>query len=316
MEWLNYHHLLYFWTVVRAGGVVAAANELRLSPPTVSGQLRALESALGEKLLVRVGRGVQPTDTGRLVYRYADEIFGLGRELVDTLKGRPTGRPARLQVGVVDALPKVVTRRLLEPALQMPEQVQLVVREDKSETLLAELALFRLDVVLSDAPILPHVKVKAYAHLLGETSLVWFASPALARRLRKGFPASFDGAPVLLPTDNTAVRRQIDAWFDRLGVRPRIVAEIEDSALLMVFGASGLGLFCAPDAVEDDVRRQYDVDVVGKTQELVERFYVISAERRLSNPAVVAISRQAKGGIFAAGRDAAAGLATRGSARE
>jgi LysR family transcriptional regulator, transcriptional activator of nhaA len=298
MEWLNFHHLLYFWTVVRMGGVAAGARELRLAQPTVSGQLRVLEHTLGEKLLVRQGRGVVPTEMGKLVFRYADEIFGLGRELQDTLRGRSLARAPRLHVGVADALPKVLVRRLLEPALSLADPVSLVCTEDKIEGLLADLAQFRLDLVLADAPAPPTVKIKAFSHLLGETDVTWFATRTLAKRWRRGFPGSLDGAPVLLPTEPSSLRRALDAWFDELGVRPRIVAELEDGALLTAFGATGAGLFCAPTAVRDDVRRQHDVVAIGRARRVVERVYAISIERRLRHPAVLAISQQARGELF------------------
>jgi LysR family transcriptional activator of nhaA len=294
VEWLNYHHLLYFWTVVRTGGVASAARELRLSQPTVSGQLRVLEHAIGEKLLERAGRGVVPTDVGRMVFRYADEIFSLGRDLKDALAGRPTGRPARLNVGIVDAMPKIVVQRLLEPALSLPEPIQMTCLEDKADVLLAELAIYRLDLVLSDTPTPPGIRVKAYSHLLGETGVTWFATPKLAARVRRGFPRSLDGAPVLLPTDNTTLRRSLDRWFDHLGVRPVVVAEFADSALLKVFGQTGLGLFCAPTVVRSDVERRHGVKAIGRVDEVRERFYAISVERRLKNPAVVAITEQAR----------------------
>jgi len=298
VQWLNFHHLLYFWNVVRLGGVAAAARELRLAQPTISGQLRVLEHTLGEKLLVRQGRGVVPTEMGKLVYRYADEIFNLGRELQDALRSGAVGRAPRLHVGLADALSKTLVRRLLEPALALPEPVSLVCLEDKVERLLADLAQFRLDVVLADSPVPPTVKIKAFSHLLGETDVTWFATPGAARAWRRGFPRSLDGAPVLLPTEPSALRRALDAWFDELGIRPRIVAEFEDSALLKVFGATGVGLFCAPTAVRDEVRAQYGVVPIGRARSVVERIYAISVERRLRHPAVLAISRQA-GGMLA-----------------
>jgi len=299
VEWLNYHHLLYFWTVVRTGGVASAARELHLAQPTVSGQIRALERAVGDKLLERSGRRVVPTEVGRMVFGYADEIFALGAELQDALRGRPTGRPARLDVGVVDDMPKAVVRRLLAPALALPSPVRLIVQEGKAELLLAELALHRLDLVLTDGPVPPGVKVRAYSHLLGETGLTWFAAPGLARAHRRRFPGSLDGAPVLLPTDDTALRRTLDRWFADIDVRPRVVAELADSALLKVFGQSGAGLFCAPTVVEAEIRRQYQVAVIGRVAEIRERFYAISVERRLRNPAVVAITEQAREQLFA-----------------
>jgi LysR family transcriptional activator of nhaA len=298
MEWLNYHHLLYFWAVAREGSVTRASEQLHLAQPTVSGQLKALEEALGEKLFARAGRRLVLTDVGRVVFRYADEIFSLGRELQDTLRGRPTGRPLRFTVGVADAVPKLVAYRLLLPALSLPEPVHVVCREDKPARLLAELSVHALDLVLSDAPVGAEVKVKAYSHLLGETPVAFFGTEALAAAHRKGFPHSLDGAPVLLPTEGSSLRRSLDQWFDTEGLRPRVVGEIEDRALLKVFGQAGVGLFPAPVAIEAEVRAQFGVMLVGRVDAVKERFYALSAERKLKHPAVVAISQAARRKLF------------------
>lgn len=299
MEWLNYHHLLYFWTVAREGSIARACEKLYLAQPTISGQLRALERSIGDKLFTRAGRGLALTETGRLVYRYADEIFSLGKELTDTLKGRPTGRPLRLMVGVADVLPKMVLYRLLQPALNLPEAVQVICREGKPERLLAELSVHELDIVLTDAPVGPTVKVRAFNHLLGECGVSVMGAAKLATPLRRGFPQSLDGTPFLLPTDNTTLRRSLDQWFDTKGIRPIVRAEFEDSALLKVFGRAGIGLFVVPTAVEDDVRKQYNVRLVGRLDDVRERFYAISVERKLKHPAVVAISEAARQELFA-----------------
>ena len=298
MEWLNYHHLLYFWVVACHGSVTRAAAELRLAQSTVSTQLRTLEEVLGEKLFARTGRRLVLTDVGRLVFRYADEIFGLGRELLETVKGRPTGQPMRLTVGIADAVPKLIAYRLLGPALTGAEPVRIICREDKPDRLLAQLAVHGLDLVLSDAPIGPTTKVRAFNHLLGECGVTFFAAPALARTYRRGFPRSLGGAPMLLPTDNTALRRSLDDWFESEDIRPRVASEFEDSALLMAFGQAGMGLFPAPSAIERQVRSQYGVVVVGRLDTVRERFYAISGERRLKHPAVVAISEAARQRVF------------------
>ena len=298
MEWLNYHHLLYFWVVACHGSVTRAAAELRLAQSTVSTQLRTLEEVLGEKLFARTGRRLVLTDVGRLVFRYADEIFGLGRELLETVKDRPTGQPMRLTVGIADAVPKLIAYRLLRPALAVAEPVRIICREDKPDRLLAELAIHELDLVLSDAPIGPTTKVRAFNHLLGECGVTFFAAPALARTCRRGFPRSLGGAPMLLPTDNTALRRSLDDWFESEDIRPRVASEFEDSALLMAFGQAGMGLFPAPSAIERQVRSQYGVVVVGRLDTVRERFYAISGERRLKHPAVVAISEAARQRVF------------------
>jgi LysR family transcriptional activator of nhaA len=298
MEWLNYHHLRYFWAVAREGGVTRASEKLHISQPTVSAQLRELEEALGEKLFERSGRSLHLTDMGRVVYRYADEIFGLGRELLDTVRGRPSGRPARLSVGLANVVPKLVAYRLLEPALHLPVPVVVECVEDRPERLIAELAVHALDVVLSDAPIGADVKVRAYSHLLGETSVSFFGKSSLPAAARR-FPASLDGAPMLLPTRNTSLRRALDQWFEDRQIRPDVVGEFEDSALLNVFGQAGRGLFPAPTAIEAEVRRQHGVRRLGEAPELKERFYAISVERRLKHPAVVAISEAARHELFA-----------------
>lgn len=298
MEWLNYHHLLYFWTVVKEGGVAQAAKALRLAPPTISGQVRDLEESLELTLFDRVGRKLQVTDDGRVVFRYADEIFNLGRELLDTVKGRPTGRPLRLHVGISDVLPKLVCHDLLMPALRLPEPVQIVCHGDKTERLLAELAVQGLDLVLSDVPVGGNIKVRAFNHLLGECGLTFFATPDLARKYRRGFPHSLDGAPLLVPTEDSLVRRSLDHWFESIDVRPHLVAEFDDSGLLKSFGQGGEGIFGVPSVVEAGVRKQYGVQVVGRTEEVVERFYAITVERRIKHPAAVAISESAKQNLF------------------
>ena len=302
MEWLNYHHLLYFWTVAREGGVARAAEVLHLARPTVSGQVRALEVSLGQRLFARRGRGLVLTDVGQVAYRYADEIFGLGRELQDVVRGRAPGRPVRFAVGVADALPKLVAHRLLEPVRRLPEAVRLVCREGAPARLLADLALHELDLVLSDAPVPAGAGVRAFHHALGESGLSFFAVPKLAARHRRGFPASLHGAPMLLPTEGAAVRRDLDGWFDALGVRPLVAGEFDDSALAKVFGQDGLGIFVAPTLIEAEIRRQFRVALVGRTDDVRERFFAISVERRLRHPAVLALTRAARATLGAPGR--------------
>lgn len=299
LEWVNYHHLLYFWVVAREGGLVPAGKVLRLSHPTLSAQIHALEHQLGEKLFAKVGRKLALTEMGRVVFRYADEIFTLGRELVDTVKGRSTGQPLRLDVGVVDVVPKLIVRRLLRPALSLPEPVKLVCHEDSYEKLLADLSLHALDIVIADSPVPSGSSVRAFNHLLGETEVSFFGARSLARSLKRAFPKSLDGAPMLLPLENSPLGRALHHWFERNRVRPRVIAEFDDSALLKVFGADGVGLFPAPAAVEEAVCRQYGVQVVGRAPEVKERFYAVSVERRLKNPAVVAITDAARLELFA-----------------
>lgn len=300
MEWVNYRHLLYFWIVAREGGLVPAGKVLRLSHPTLSAQIHSLEDQLGEKLFDKVGRKLALTEVGRVVFRYADEIFTLGREMVDTVRGRSTGQPLRLDVGVADVVPKLVVRRLLQPALRLSEPVRLVCREAAYEKLLADLALHALDIVISDAPVPSGSAIRAFNHLLGETGVSFFGAKALVNRYRRGFPGSLNGAPLLLPLENLTLRRALDQWFDRHGIKPRVVAEFEDSALLKVFGGDGTGLFPAPTVVEDEVVAQYGVLPLGRADGVRERFYAISVERRLKHPAVVAISDAARHELFAA----------------
>jgi LysR family transcriptional activator of nhaA len=298
MDWLNYHHLLYFWTVVREGGVSKAAAKLRLSQPTISAQVRLLEAAVGEQLLQRQGRSMVLTDVGRVVFGYADEMFGIGRELIETLRGRPAGRALQLTVGVANAVPKLIAYRLLRPALTGADPMHLVCREDNAEQLVAQLATHALDVVIADTPAPPHLRVKVFNHLLGESGTAFYAPAALAARLRRRFPKSLDGAPLLLPTPNTALRRDLDAWFEREHVRPKVIGEFEDSALMKVFAQSGGFAFPAPLAIERDVHRFYGVKTIGRTTGVRERYYAISAERRLKHPGVLAITGAARDEVF------------------
>jgi LysR family transcriptional regulator, transcriptional activator of nhaA len=298
MEWINYHHLLYFWVVAREGGLVPAGKVLRLSHPTLSSQIHALEDRLGEKLFNRVGRRLVLTETGRIVFRYADEIFTLGQELVDAIKARPTGQPVRLNVGIVDVLPKFIVRKLIEPALQLDEAIRLVCFEDSQERLLAQLALHELDIVLSDAPVPSGSSVRAYNHLLGESGVTFFGTKELAMKYHQ-FPASLDNAPMILPMENTPLRRALNQWFESVKVKPKVIAECEDSALVKALGADGLGIFTAPSVVDSEVCTSFQVKIIGKVEAIRERFYAISAERRLKNPAVVAICQTARKELFA-----------------
>ena len=299
MEWLNYHHFLYFWVVAKEGSIVRASKELRLAHPTISAQIHRLENVLGEKLFERQGRGLVLTDFGRVALRYAEEIFSLGREFLETAKGRPSGRPIRLVVGISDALPKSIVYRILEPAFRLKEQVRVVGREDRStEAFMGELAMHAVDVVLSDAPAGPGSSVRAFSHLLGECGTAFFAAPELAKSCRKRFPRSLDGVPFILPGGNSGLRRELEQWFDSLEVRPKVVAELDDPALAKVVGEAGLGVFAVADVAEKDVRQRYKVQLVGRVQELRQRFYAISLERKIRHPAVVAISEAARTSIF------------------
>lgn len=298
MEWLNYHHLLYFWTVVRTGSITRASAELRLAPPTISAQIHSLEASLGEKLLSRSGRNLTPTETGRLVFRYADDIFSLGRELIDTVKGRPTRRRLRLVVGIADELPKLIVHWLLEPALHLGERVRIICHEASSELLLQELAVQKLDVVLATMPMGPTMKIRAYSHLLGECGVTFMAAPSLVETFGLRFPKSLHGAPVLLPADNTAIRWDLDAWFESLGIRPDVVGEFEDYALLREFGRTGEGVFPAPSVLEKLLQRHYGLQRIGRTNAVRYRYYAITVEKKLTHPAVRGICETARQKLF------------------
>ncbi len=298
VDWLNYHHLLYFWTVAKEGSITAAAEVLHLSQPTLSTQIGKLEKSMGVKLFERSGRTLRLTDTGQTVFRYADEIFTLGRELVDVVRGGSGNDTINLYVGVPDVLPKLIVYRLLKPALQMNESVKLVCHEGKLNQLLSDLALHRLDIVLADAPLTPQVSVRAFNHLLGQCGVTVFGSPELAQKYTPGFPESLHGSPMLLPTQSTTLRRQLEQWFDSTGIRPIVKHEFEDSAILKVFGQEGEGLVVVPSAMENEVREQYEMLPLGRIEEVTESFYAISVERRLKHPAVVAISEAARHALF------------------
>ncbi|MEO1528445.1 MAG: transcriptional activator NhaR [Planctomycetota bacterium] len=302
-DWLNYHHLLYFWTVAKEGSVSRAAETLHLSQPTLSTQVGKLEKAIGAKLFERKGRGLVLTEIGQVAFRYADEIFGLGQELIEAVRGRATNDGVRLVVGVVDVLPKLIVYRLLRPALDLEDDVTLVVREGKLEELLGELSLHRIDLVLADSPLPPQPNVFAFNHHLGECGVSVFGTQELYDRYRDDFPKSLNEAPMLLPTHNTTLRRALEQWFNENDIRPFVRHEFEDSAILKVFGQAGDGLVVVPTAISDEVERQYSLRAIGELPGILEKFYAISVERRLENPAVVAISNAARKQLFVSGLD-------------
>ena len=291
---LNYQHLLYFWSVVRTGSLTRACEELALSAPTVSSQLRTLEERLGEKLLAKSGRNLVPTEVGKLVYGYANEIFTLGQELLGALEQRPSTRPLRLLVGIDDVLPKEIAYRIVEPGMQLKQPVRVVCREGTLERLVADLAVHDVDIVLSDAPVTPTLDIRTYSHSLGSCKVYWMATPALARTLRRGFPKSLDGVPVLLPTDDTAIRRALDQWFDRQGVRPLMLGEFEDYALLREFARAGHGFAPVPSVLEAQFRREHGFARIGMAQGVKAEFFAISSERKIRHPAVVAMTDSAR----------------------
>jgi LysR family transcriptional activator of nhaA len=296
---VNYKHLRYFWAVAREGGVARASELLHLTPQTISGQLSLLEKHLGVKLFTRVGRNLELTETGRLVLSYADEIFSLGGELEEVIHQLPEGRPLLFRVGVVDALPKSIAHRILKPALQMPEPVRMICREASLDSLLAELTVHRLDLVLADRPIPPTVSTRGFSHKLGECAVSFFAAERVEKQLKGDFPRCLDGAPLLLPSSGTQLRSGIDQWLDKHRIHPRMIAEFDDSALMKAFGQEGAGIFIAPAAIEEEVERQYQATAIGRINEVKERFYAISVERRVTHPVVSTLLETARETLFA-----------------
>ena len=301
MASLNFKHLRYFWVVAKAGGIARASERLHLTPQTISGQITVFEDLLGYKLFARKGRRLELTDAGRVALSYADEIFTLGEELEGVLRSPAKGRPLQFSVGVADAVPKVVAYRLLEPAVRLPEPLHIVCREGKLASLLADLAVHRLDIVLADSPMPAAVNVKGFNHLLGECGLTFFATAKLARKHKGSFPRLLHGAPLLLPGEHAAVRPKLVRWLEGQSIHPRVVGEFDDGALLKAFGRAGVGVFAAPSAIADQVRRQYGVVAIGRTDAVTEAFYAISVERRLTHPAVVAITSAARKELFRKG---------------
>ena len=304
---MNYKHLHYFWTAMRAGGIVRASEQLHLTPQTLSGQIKQLELRIGHPLLRKAGRGVEPTDAGRLVMRYADEIFALGASMQDALaSGRDLRRATVLRIGIADALPKAIAFHVLEPAMALPEPPQLVCHEGGLTSLLGELAVHRLDLVLSDVPAPARLSVKVYTHLLGRTGIAFFAAPQLLQsagltelRAQASFPACLEQMPLLLPTSASALRPRLDAWLRQQALVPTVAAEFDDSALLKAFGREGQGVFAAPAVLAREIMQQYQVTLLGHPVDLWEEFYAISVERRISHPAVAAITAAARGKLFA-----------------
>ena len=291
MEWLNYHHLRYFYVVAKEGGLARAAERLRVSQPSISEQIRELEVALGEKLFRREGRNNKLTDAGQLVFNYAEEIFLLGRELMSAVKQRPGTRALRLNVGVADSFPKLVTNEILKPVFLMPQTVHVVCREGKMEDLLAQLAAHRLDLVLSDEPAPSSANFKVFSHPLGESTVTLCAEAKLAAKLKRGFPKSLNDAPALLPAENTALRRSLETWFRAQHVKPNVVAEFEDLALMKVMAADGRGFIAVPTVALKDAVSHYQFRSLGQATRCRVQFHAFTAERRIAHPAVSLITR-------------------------
>jgi len=296
---VNYKHLHYFWAVAREGGVARASERLNLTPQTISGQLSLLEEYLGVSLFTRVGRNLELTETGRLVLSYTDEIFSLGSELEEAIHQLPDERPQLFRVGVVDVMPKSIAHRILQPTLKMPQTVRMICREASLDTLLAELAVHRLDLVLADRPIPPTVSTRGFSHKLGECAISFFATEKLVKGLKGDFPRCLDGAPVLFPSSGNQLRSGIDLWLDKQRIYPRMIAEFDDSALMKAFGQEGAGIFIAPAAIEEEVEWQYQVTAIGQINEVKEHFYAISIERRVRHPVVSMLLETARESLFA-----------------
>ena len=288
MLWLNYHHLLYFWTVAHEASLKGASEKLKVSQPSISTQIAGLETALGEKLFKRTGRKKVLTETGQLVLGYADEIFALGQELVSSVKGGG-GRVLRLQVGVVDSFPKLVANRILRPVFGMERSVHVVCREGKLEDLLGQLVVHRLDVVLADESVGGHFGARTFNHELGDSGVSICASRERAKPLRAGFPKSLHGAPALLPAPNTMLRELVEKWFASVRVRPRVIAEFEDLALMKALAADGKGFIALPTAALQEARNHYGFTTIGEAGKARQKFYAITAERKIMHPAVAEI---------------------------
>ena len=298
MRHLNYNHLLYFWTVAREGSIAKATQTLHLTPQTISGQLKLLDEAVGQALFNRVGRRLVLSDMGKLVFEYADEIFAVGAELASVVRGNHANGPKSLAVGIVNSMPKLIAERIIAPAITAEEPIRVRCHEASLEQLLSELAVHKLDLVLSDQPVPDGLNLKAYNHRLGASGLSFFAQRRQARRYRGKFPDSLNEAPMLLPSPNSALRRRLDDWFENHQLSPRIVGEFDDSALLKAFGEAGAGVFAGPSVIEEEICRMYRTSVIGQTDEIRERFYAISPERRLKHTAVVLVTDIARSDLF------------------
>lgn len=298
MHNLNLKHLRYFWAVASHGSITHASEVLHVTPQTISGQLKELEEQIGIQLLQKAGRNLVLTESGRQVFNYADEIFRLSNELQDVLSGRDTGSNLVLNVGIAMVVPKLLAYRILEPVLNLENPVRLVCHEAPFVDLLADLSVHKLDLVLADSPLSPGLNVRAYNHPLGESGISFFARESEAQRYHDNFPQSLDAAPMLMPTNNSALRRSLELWFERIKVHPVVVAEFEDRALMKAFGEAAAGIFTSPTAVEKDVLDKYSVTVIGRVEEIKERYFAITAERKIKHPAISTITESARLDLF------------------
>ena len=295
---LNYRQLHYFWVVAKTGSIVRACEQLNLTPQTISGQISLLEQTFGVALFQKVGRQLELTEAGRQALPYAEQMFQLGNELEAMLRTQPNEQQILFRVGVADVVPKSIVYRLIAPTMELSEPIRITCREDKLERLLADLAIQRLDLVISDSPMPSHLDIKGYSQKLGECGVSFFATRALAATYGKDFPHGMQGAPLLIPGQQTVVRSRLMRWFAEQNVQPKIVGEFDDSALMKAFGKSGSGIFIAPSVIADEVMEQYDVELIGQTDAVTESFYAISVERKVKHPGIVAITEGARRQLF------------------
>ena len=298
MRHLNYSHLQYFWAVAHEGSLVKAAERLHITPQTISGQIRLLEEAIGQPLFNRVGRRLVLSEMGHIVLEYADEIFSIGAELGQVVREQRSAGPSKLSVGIVNSIPKLIAQRIVAPALMDEDAVRIRCQEAPLEQLLGELSVHKLDIVLSDQPMPQGLSLRAFNHRLGDSGLAFFSQRRTARRYKKTFPQSLDGAPMPLPSPHSALRRRLDEWFDSNSIVPQIVGEIDDSALLKAFGEAGYGLFAGPSVIEEEICKMYSMTVIGRTDAITEQFFAISPERRIKHPSVVRIIEAARTQLF------------------
>lgn len=301
MAVLNFKHLRYYWMVAKTGSVARAAEQLHLTAHAVSGQINEFEETLGVELFRKVGRNIELTDAGRRILTYADTIFNTSDQLLDDLRDQMASRRRTLRIGIADAVPKIIAYRLIQPALNLEEAIRINCREGRLDLLLGELALHKLDVIIADRPIAPGSNVRAYNHLLGECGMTVFATSSLASQFKGKFPKNLHQAPFLIPGEDVAIQAKLLRWFEEHQLRPNIVGEFDDGALMKAFGSAGAGFFVAPSAMQKDICFQYGVVAVGDIPTIIEQIYVITTERRFSDSAIVAISQTAKNDIFARG---------------
>lgn len=298
MRWINYQHYFYFWSVARFGSITEASRQLRLSQPTISVQLKAFEEILGVALFERGHRKLRLTEAGEIAFKYGQQIFGLGQELLDVLEGKAENNNKEFRIGISDVVPKSLAYRLIEPSFKLEAGHAVSCFEDKTERLLAELAIGGVDIVISDRPIPPSVHVKAYNHFVGESGVSFLGLPAHVSSFRRGFPNSLSAAPLLLPTNEAAIRIELNFWFEKLNIRPQSVISFQDRSLMKIAAREGQGILPVPSILEREIRAEFHLECIGRTNDVKERWYVISLERRLRNPTIVAILSQGRKSLF------------------